>query len=95
MPQNTIKTVGSSWTQLTDADVTSITFQNISGWGLFVRVTAGATPPPESDLGILYQPNQGERNVALSDLAPGVTGGNRVYAKFQSIASAVVWVSHA
>ena len=95
MPQDTNKIVASSWTQLTDADVSAITFQNISGYAVFVRVTAGATAPAENELGILYQPNQGERNVSLSALAPGVSGGNRVWAKFQSIASASVWVSHA
>lgn len=94
MPRNQTVTVASTWTQITDADVTSITFQNVSGCALFVQPTVGATPPSANTIGLVYQPYQGERNVALADLAPGLAA-TRVYARFEAIQSAQVWVSHA
>jgi len=94
MAQNTTVTVTNEWTQLTDADVVSITFQNLNGWDLYVQVTAGATAPSASALGIKYSPGQGEANKPLADLAPGVAG-TRVYARLVSVTSGQVWVSHA
>ena len=85
------------WTQLTNADVTSITFQNMAGGDVFVCPTTSATaptiyPPEVGQFSIRYQPGQGERNVLLSDLAGGQTMA-RVYAYSQN--GATVAVSHA
>lgn len=75
MAQNTTVTVtAGSWTQLTDADVTSITFQNVSGYHMLVKATADATAPTSLDGAARYNPGQGERNVSLSDLFPGISG---------------------
>lgn len=86
-----------SWTQLTDANVTSITFQNKSPDHIFVKVTASASAPSDTTGAIRYNPGQGELATALADLAPGIAG-TRVYALLPaeaSKASAAVSVSHA
>lgn len=94
MAQNTTKNVvAATWTQLTDANITTITFQNISGNFVMVKGTVGASAPTDLAGAIRYNPGQGERNVALADLFPGVSGVNRVYAYAQDGASVVV--SHA
>ena len=80
------------WTQLTDADVTSITFQNKLGNYIFVKGTVGAVAPTDENGAIRYNPGQGERNVSLSDLFPGVAA-TRVYA--YSPSGSQVFVSHA
>jgi hypothetical protein len=80
MAQNTTMNVpASAWTQLTDADVTSITFQNQGGYYALVKGTTDDTTPTSSAGALRYNPGQGERNVALSDLFPGI-GAARVWA---------------
>lgn len=94
MAQNaTITLTAGTWTQLTDADISSITFQNRSEYDVFVTVQNGTTAPTTFDDAIKYGPGQGERNATLSDLAPGVTSPNRVFA--WSKVAADVFVSHA
>lgn len=74
MAQNTtISIPKTAWTQLTDANVTAITFQNIGGQFALIKGTTGATAPTDATGSIRYNPGQGERNVAMSDLFPGVT----------------------
>ena len=93
MAQNTdIPLPTATWTQLTDADVTSITFQNKSGDYILVKGTVGASAPSDDDGAVRYNPGQGERNVSLSDLFPGVAA-TRVYAYAPN--GAEVMVSHA
>lgn len=98
MPRHTdVSVTRGNWVQLTDANVTSITFQNRGPDYILVKVTAAATAPSNDDGAIRYNPGQGERNVALSDLAPGVSG-TRVYAYLPNEASKAavdVSVSHA
>lgn len=94
MAQNTKKSVGNTWTQLTDANVTAITFQNISSLPVAVTATNGATPPAESEEGLAYAGGQGEVNRLLADLFPGVSGANRVWAR-ASAGTQQVFVSHA
>ena len=52
----------------------------------------GASAPTDDDGAVRYNPGQGERNVSLSDLFPGVAA-TRVYAYAPS--GAEVMVSHA
>ena len=93
MAQNTSKTVtGGAWTQLTDANVTSITFQNTGGHEIYVAGTTGATAPSNLDTAIKYNPGQGEANRLLSDLFPGISEV-RVYAFAHNTGR--VFVSHA
>lgn len=94
MAQNTTVTVPSAtWTQITDANVTSITFQNLGGNYCLIKSTSNTTAPTTTTGAIRYNPGQGERNVALSDLFPGVTSAARVWA-YATDATAVM-VSHA
>ena len=93
MAQNTTITVPArTWTQLTDADITAITFQNIGSNYILIKATTDASAPTTSAGGIRYNPGQGERNVALSDLFPGIAG-KRIWAYAEDAASVVV--SHA
>ena len=94
MPQNTTVSVPSAtWTQLTDADVNTITFQNISGYHVLIKATTSASAPTSIDGSIRYNPGQGERNVAMSDLFPGISGADRLWA--YTTEQAEVFVSHA
>lgn len=95
MAQNT--TIGldaDTWTQLTDADVTAITFQNRGSGDIYIEATVGAVAPTDFDGSILYRKGEGEANVLLSSLMPGVSGANRVYA-YAVGEPADVFVSHA
>ena len=86
-----------TWVQLTDANVSTITFQNKGPDFIYVKVTASASAPSDTTGAIRYNPGQGELNTALADLAPGISGA-RVYALLHpeaSKSSAVVTVSHA
>jgi len=68
-----------NWTQLTNADVTTITFQNKGTYHILVKGTTDATKPTNDDGAIRYNPGQGELNTALSDLFPGISA-SRVWA---------------
>jgi len=81
-----------TWTQITNADVASITFQNKAGNFILIKGTVGASAPSDDDGAVRYNPGQGERNVSLSDLFPGVAA-TRVYAYAPT--GAEVMVSHA
>lgn len=94
MAQNTTITLtAGAWTQLTDADVTNITFQNRSAYHIFVAGATAATAPTNFNGAIRYNPGQGERNVAVADLFLGLTTPDRVYAFCAEAAD--VFVSHA
>lgn len=94
MAQNTTTTIAAStWTQLTDADVARITFQNVGSNHVLIKATIGASTPTNATGAIRYNPGQGERNVLLADLFPGLVGANRVYA-YSPDATQIV-VSHA
>ena len=94
MAQNTTLTVpAGTWTQLTDADIARITFQNVGSNHVLIKATIGASMPTNFTGAVRYNPGQGERNVLLTDLFPGLVGGNRVYA-YSPDATQVV-VSHA
>ena len=94
MAQNTTLSItAQTWTLLTNSNVTALTFQNVGSNHILIAGTVGATPPSDYTGAIRYNPGQGERNAALSDLFPGVSGANRVYA-WADAATPVV-VSHA
>ena len=80
MAQNTTVNIpANTWTQITDANVAALTFQNISGNFVRVKGTAGTTAPTDLAGSLRYNPGQGERNVDLADLFPGVAGVNRLW----------------
>lgn len=94
MPQNTTVTLTArQWTQLTDADVTLITFQNTGAYHILIKATTDATAPTDANGSLRYNPGQGERNVALADLFPGISGADRLFAFCD--AGVDVMVSHA
>ena len=94
MAQNTTITLAAqTWTQLTDADVSSITFQNRSSYHMFVKATTDTTTPTDFDGAIRYNPGQGEMNTNIADLFPGLSGADRVWA--YSDKAVDVMVSHA
>jgi len=91
MAQNTTVNIpAGTWTQITDGNVTSLTFQNISGNFVLVKGTVGATAPTTLPGSLRYNPGQGERNVPLTDLFPGIAGVNRLYVFADSGAQVVV-----
>ena len=91
MAQNTTVNIpAATWTQITDGNVTAMTFQNISGNFVLVKGTVGATAPTTLPGSLRYNPGQGERNVALTDLFPGISGVNRLYVFADSGAQVVV-----
>ena len=91
MPKQAIVNVpAATWTELTDSDVTAITFQNRSNGYVDVVGTDGTTPTSAN--GVRYDSGQGEQNTALSDIFPGVSA-TRVFA--YSPVFVQVFVSHA
>lgn len=93
MAQNTtISVAPGAWTQLTDTNATSITFQNTGSSHIMVKGTTNATAPTDSVGALRYNPGQGERNVGLGDLFPGISAV-RVWAFCDS--GNAVMVSHA
>ena len=93
MPQTTnVNIPARTWTQITDANVTSATFQNVSDFDVWVRGTVGAVAPTGGASGIKYMPSQGEVNRPLSYMFPGTSGANRLYVWSES--NATVFISN-
>lgn len=83
MAQNdTITAATDVWTELTDANATNITFlvTGPPGATVYVKATAGAPSLTDGDVdgAIPYKTGQGERNVAIASLFPGISGANRL-----------------
>lgn len=91
--RNTTVSVGSTYTQLTDNNVTAISFQNRNGAILEVVAVASGTPA-ETVRGCFYGEREGEDNLTLADRWLGVTSPARVWARFVG-STGEVWVSHA
>lgn len=94
MAQNATYHVGFDWTLLTNSDVVTATFQNQSGYEVYVTATAGTGAPSADAPYIVYARFQGERSTSLSDLFPGVSGANRLWARI-SDGTARIFISHA
>lgn len=92
--QQIVNCAAGVWTQLTNADVTAITFQSLDN-EIFIRFTTDTTTPTET-AGIRYEEGEGELNRAISDLTK-LAGADRVWAKpaNQSGRAASVFVDHA
>lgn len=94
MARNTTVTlVAETWTQLTDADVFTITFQNRGDYHILVKATTDTSAPSDATGAIRYNPGQGERNVSVADLFPGIANADRIWA--YSDRAVDVMVSHA
>lgn len=88
------------WTELTNADVTEITFQVVGG-SVKIRCTTGSAPSALTDAGYVYharpvdsQSEAGELRVELSQLA-AASGADRVFATPINGRTAKVIVDHA
>lgn len=92
--KETISISAGSMTELTMSNVQSVTFQN-HGPGVIELIASDGTVPSGTTTGPRYFPRQGEANVALSDLFPGVAGAVRLFARTYKSESAEVFVSHA
>ena len=90
---DTVTLTAGAWTQLTNGDVTNITFQNRSDYDMFIAGTTDATAPTDFSDALKYGPGMGEKNAAMTDLFPGLSGGDRVYAYSKEAID--VRVSHA
>lgn len=82
MPRNaTITLEPGSWTQITDAAVSALRVQSLTGHAVKLMATAGSTAPAD-DAGHI-ELNSREivaANYTLDELWPGVEGANRVWA---------------
>lgn len=94
MAQNTNKTLEKdSWVELTNALISTITFQNIGTSFMLVKATTDALAPTSLNGTLRYNPGQGERAVAVADLFPGVTSSSaRLWAYVETAGKA--FVSH-
>lgn len=94
MAQNAnISVPANTWTQITNADATALTFFNNGECDVWLQGTVGAVSPTGGPDGIRYTPGQGSVNVTLANLFLGVTGVTRIYAFSKS--NATVFVSQA
>ena len=89
----TLEVKSQTWSQLTNGDVSAITFQNQGPGDILVVATTSAAAPSTTSGTIRYKDGEGESNAALADLFPGVSSGDRVYAFGAGACS--VFVSHA
>jgi hypothetical protein len=93
MPKNASQPIDTRWSQITANDISDITFQNTGGRPVVIQGTNGTTAPT-ADAGLVYQPGEGEASRALSEMFPGITGVNRVWARVDNLTT-VVFTSHA
>ena len=84
MAQNTTLTLtAQQWSQMTNADVTTIRVQNISGYNIFVQATTDNTPPANEQGAVeLYPGSIFTTSDTLAELFPGIGDGSsfRVWA---------------
>lgn len=93
MPRHTtIALQENVWTEITAADVTHITFGS-GARAVKIMVTEDATAPTSTDGALTVLPGYVGLNIALADLAPGLTGV-RVFA-LCNVPGGEVSVSHA
>lgn len=71
--QTTIDIPANTWTLLTDTDVTNVTFQCFGKGIIHIKGATDATAPTDTDGSFQYTDGQGEINVSLAELFPGVS----------------------
>lgn len=82
-----------SMTQLTNADASKITIQNASDNFVSIYANSSATNPDATDGHIILPPRGLLVNESISDLFPGISGADRVFA--MAAHGARLFVSHA
>ena len=68
-----------TWTQITNDDVTTITFQNRSEYDCYIAVTTDTNAPTDLSTAVKYGPGQGENSLTLSTAFDGTSGADRVW----------------
>jgi hypothetical protein len=94
---DTMIAIPTAWTQVTTADVATIRLQNQGGFPIHIMATVGAVPPVSFAGSVVLPGNLVgtlSSDITLALLFPGVTGGNRLYARSISEPSALSF-SHA
>lgn len=90
----TVSVPANTWTQLTTADASAITFQNTSPYTILVKATTDGTAPTTQTDALRYGPGEGETNLTIANKWLGLTSPDRVWA-YCSNNAATVFVSHA
>lgn len=95
MAQNThVAVPANAWTELTDADITTATIQNLGSDYIWLAVSTSATAPTSTAGAIKLLPATIiPSTFTLIQLWPGVTGGDRLFA--YSPTPCLVMISHA
>lgn len=70
---DTVTLTAATWTQLTNADATAVTFSNLGEYDVLIKGTADATQPTDSEGAFTLAPAQGLKNQLLTELFPGLT----------------------
>lgn len=91
--QESIELSTEQYTELTNADVTNISFQTLAGI-MEVRYTVGSVQPATNLRGARYTAESGEQQKALATLT-FLAGANRVWAIAKGQTKVTVWVDHA
>ena len=81
------------WIELTTADATLVTFQNIGNYTAYIKGTVGATAPIDASGALEFPPAAQAVSYELSDMFPGIAGVNRLWA--YADAETYVTISHA
>ena len=66
------------WIELTTANATYVTFQNIGNATVYLKGTVGATAPIDADGVLEFPPAAQAVSYQLSDMFPGISGVNRL-----------------
>lgn len=82
----------STWTQITNSDVTAITFQ-VRGGAVQIRFTTDDTEPGAGEKGLIYGPGEGQVMKEMADVT-ALSGAARVWAR-PCAADSEVFVDHA
>jgi hypothetical protein len=81
------------WVELTTADATGVTFQNIGNATVYLKGTVGSIAPINADGVLEFPPASQAITYLLSDMFPGISGVNRLWA--YADAETFVTISHA
>lgn len=93
MPRHDTIEIGDTYTEISNADVTKFSCQNLHSSGVWINVRAGTGAV--TDAGALYlPPHAALLDTVIADIFPGVTGANRVYARTVEF-NGDVMISHA
>ena len=93
MTQTTIEIPPGEWTLLTNTDITHASYQASGTSTVYIKGTAGATAPTDTDGAFSYTSGRGEVNQDIRELFLGVSGVNRLYG--YSHTAAIVVIGHA